>query len=342
MNDLIDIESFLSRNKELPIIDVRAPVEFEKGHIPGAINIPLFTDDERAKVGTSYKEDGKESAVELGLELVGPKLATFVRECKKLGSNREIKVYCARGGMRSSSFAWLLSTAGFKKVYRLEGGYKGYKRHVADFFTKDYKLQVLSGMTGSGKTDILLELENIGEQVLDLEGYADHRGSAFGGIGKNPLTSNEKYWNELYNKMGTFDLSKTIWIEDESRNVGKVSVPPPIFERMGKSHRYIINVPIEVRAERLARDYTAYGNQTILDSLEILKKRLSDRYPKIVEYVKSNKYKEAAILILPYYDKSYTKGLARRADEMCTTLETLEDKPLESAKILQEMNNGRH
>lgn len=340
MSDLISIDDFLYKNRELPIVDVRAPIEYEKGHIPGAINIPLFTDIEREKIGICYKNSGHNLAVELGLEIVGPKLVLFVRECKKLNSELEIKVYCARGGMRSSSFVWLLATAGFKKVLRLEKGYKAFRNHVLDFFEKDYKLLVLSGMTGSGKTDILLEMEKIGLQVVDLEGLADHRGSAFGGIGKNPETSTEKFENSIFNKMMDFNLSTPIWIEDESRNVGKVLVPPAIFSKMEISHRYIVELDRDIRAERLAIDYTAYGNKTILDSLAILKKRLSERYLDIVEYVKNGQYKEAAILILPYYDKSYTKGLARRADEICTNIDLTEDNPAETAKKLKEMTNG--
>lgn len=340
MSNLVSIDDFLYINRELPIVDVRAPIEYTKGHIPGSVNIPLFTDNERANVGICYKKEGHDTAVELGLEIVGPKLVEFVRECKKLNSNLGIKVYCARGGMRSSSFVWLLETAGFKNVQRLEKGYKAYRNHVLDFFDKDYRLLVLSGMTGSGKTDILLEMDKIDLQVVDLEGLADHRGSAFGGIGKNPETSTERYENSIFNRMMNFDLSKPIWIEDESRNVGKVLVPPAIFKKMETSHRYIVELSREIRAERLAIDYTSYGNDTILDSLQIIKKRLSERFPEIVEYVKNSQYKEAAILILPYYDKSYTKGLSRRAEEICTIIKLTEDNPVETAKKLKEITNG--
>lgn len=340
MSNLITIDKFLNEHKGLPIIDVRSPLEFQKGHIPGAINIPLFSDDERAKVGTCYKKEGHDPAVELGFEIVGPKLAGFVKHCKSLNSNGEIKVYCARGGMRSSSFTWLLDTAGFKKVYRLENGYKAFRNYVLDFFEKDYTLEVLSGMTGSGKTDILLEMEKIDMQVIDLEGFADHRGSAFGGIGKSPETSTERYENNIFDKMQGFDLSKTIWIEDESRNVGKVLVPPAIFKRMETSHRFIVELSREIRAERLAIDYTGYGNDTILESLNIIKKRLSERFPAIVEYVNNREYKEAAILILPYYDKSYTKGLARRNDELCTNLKLIKDDPAGTAAKIKELTNG--
>lgn len=340
MSELVQIEDFLYGNRELPIIDVRAPIEYNKGHIPGAINIPLFTNRERANVGLCYKNSGKDCAVELGLEIVGPKLSSFVKKCKEISPTKEIKVYCARGGMRSSSFSWLLETSGFKSVYRLERGYKAYRNCVVNFFKGDYELKVLSGMTGSGKTDILLEMEKLGLQVVDLEGFANHRGSAFGAVGKEPETSTEKYENSIYNKIMTFDLSKPIWVEDESRNVGKVLIPPPFFKTMERSHRYVVELPIEVRAERLAKDYTGYGDKTLLDSLNIIKKRLSERYPKIVEYIKSGNYKEAAILILPYYDKSYKNGIARRNQTITEYLEIKDDNPKKSAKYIKEFVNA--
>lgn len=340
MSNLISIEEFLKENRELPVIDVRSPIEFNKGHIPEAVNIPLFTDRERETIGICYKKNGHDQAVELGFEIVGPKLAGFVKQCKALNSNGEIKIYCARGGMRSSSFTWLLETAGFKNVYRLEKGYKAFRNYVLDFFEKDYKLYVLSGMTGSGKTDILLEMEKIDIQVIDLEGFADHRGSAFGGIGKNPETSTEKYENDIFNKMMGFDLSRPIWVEDESRNVGKVLVPPAIFKKMETSHRYIIELPREIRAERLAIDYTGYGNDTIIEALNIIKKRLSERFPAIIEHVNNKEYKEAAVLILPYYDKSYTKGLARRDEKLSTTLTLIKDNPADTAVKIKELSNG--
>ncbi|MBN2617108.1 MAG: tRNA 2-selenouridine(34) synthase MnmH [Spirochaetales bacterium] len=339
MSKVIPIDIFLNEDKSLPIIDVRSPLEYKKGHIPGAINIPLFSNRERADVGICYKKEGKDRAVELGLEIVGPKLSQFVKDVKKLGSE-SVKVYCARGGMRSSSFCWLMDTAGFKNVYRLEKGYKAFRNYALDYFEKEFNLKVISGMTGSGKTDILLEMEKQGEQVLDLEGFANHRGSAFGGIGKEPEASTEAYENKIFSKLFSFDLNKPIWIEDESRNVGKVLVPPSIFKKMETSFRIIVEVPIEVRAERLAKDYTGYGNETILESLNIIQKRLSERYPQIVQFINERKYKEAALLILPYYDKSYTKGIQRRPPENCTTIKVIKDEPSITAKKIKEIVNG--
>lgn len=340
MSKLVSIDEFLKQDLDFPIIDVRAPIEFNKGHIPESINIPLFSDRERAKVGICYKNCGKDAAVELGLELVGPKLANFVKKCKEISPSLEVKVYCARGGMRSGSFSWLLDTAGFKSVYRLEKGYKAYRNYVLDFFQGEYDLRVLSGMTGSGKTDILLEMEKLGMQVIDLEGFADHRGSAFGGVGKKPETSNEKYENNICNKMMGFDLTQPIWVEDESRNVGKVLIPPPFFKKMEISRRYVVELSREIRAERLAKDYTGYGNETLLESLNIIKKRLSERYPIIVDLIKNGNYKEAAILILPYYDKSYRNGINRRDPEITKWLDINEDNPIATAKHIKELING--
>lgn len=340
LSKIVTIKDFLDRNTDLPIIDVRAPIEYNKGHIPGAVNMPLFSNSERAEVGICYKQKGKDAAVELGLEIVGPKLANFVRECKELSPSLKIKVYCARGGMRSGSFCWLLETAGFKSVLRLEKGYKAYRNLVVNFFASEYKLNVISGMTGSGKTDILLEMEKLGLQVVDLEGFAKHRGSAFGAVGKEPETSNEKFENKIFSKMMTFDLNKTVWVEDESRNVGRVLIPPPFFKKMETSPRFVVELSREIRAERLAKDYTGYGNETLLESLTIIRKRLSERYPIIVDHIKNGEYKKAAILILPYYDKSYKNGISRRDPEITQWLNISEDKPEETAKYIKEITNG--
>lgn len=340
LSRIVTIEDFLNNDREFPIVDVRAPVEYDKGHIPGAVNIPLFSNKERTDVGICYKHKGKDAAVELGLEIVGPKLSDFVKQCKELSPTLEIKVYCARGGMRSGSFCWLLETAGFKTVLRLEKGYKAYRNLVVNFFEGDYTLKVLSGMTGSGKTDILLEMEKLGLQVIDLEGFANHRGSAFGAVGKIPETSNEKFENNIYAKIMTFDKNKPIWVEDESRNVGRVLIPPPFFKTMERSQRYVVELSREIRAERLAKDYTGYGNETLLESLSIIKRRLSERYPLIVDHINNGEYKEAAILILPYYDKSYKNGIGRRDPEITSWLDISEDNPEKTAKYIKEITNG--
>ena len=193
----IEASEFLEKAETIPVLDLRSPGEYEDGHITGAINMPLFDDDERAKVGTKYKQVSKEEAMLLGLDIVGPKMSDMVRKAMSLAVNGEICLYCWRGGMRSGSVAWLLSTAGLK-VTRLVKGYKAYRHHIREAFSQDVNLIVIGGMTGSGKTDILLEMLEQGHQVLDLEGYANHKGSAFGMLGQEKQPSSEQFENDTY------------------------------------------------------------------------------------------------------------------------------------------------
>ncbi|MEY2794218.1 MAG: hypothetical protein RJA76_2210, partial [Bacteroidota bacterium] len=181
---------------QVPILDVRSPGEFKRAHIPNALSLPLFTDEEREKVGICYKHQGKEKAVELGLEFVGPKLVNFVKYAKKVAFEGEILVHCWRGGMRSASMAWLLETAGLK-VFLLEGGYKSYRNFVLKIQSEPLPLRVLGGKTGSGKTELLREMKNAGFQVIDLEDLAKHRGSAFGHFGLEEQPSSEHFENLL-------------------------------------------------------------------------------------------------------------------------------------------------
>ena len=212
----IEAREFLDKAVMFPVIDVRSPSEFLKGHIPGAFNIALFDDEERRKVGTLYKNSGKESSVLLGLDLVGPKMSGFVKAASRIALEREVLLHCWRGGMRSSGMAWLFETAGFK-VSVLEGGYKAYRRFIRRKLEENIKLVVLGGKTGSGKSDILDHLAQSGEQVIDLEGIAHHKGSAFGAFGQESQPTTGHFENNLYHELNKFDLNLPVWVEDESR-----------------------------------------------------------------------------------------------------------------------------
>ena len=165
--------------KDRPVIDVRSPIEFDHGRIPHAINLPLFTDEERRIVGTCYKKSGKRPAIEKGLELIA--FPRILQEIRNLKLPPSITLYCARGGMRSASMAWLLELLGYE-VLTIDGGYKSFRKWVHEQFFCSYNLRVLGGETGSGKTKLLQCLESVGEKIIDLEGLAHHRGSVFGGL----------------------------------------------------------------------------------------------------------------------------------------------------------------
>ncbi|HIN86287.1 MAG TPA: tRNA 2-selenouridine(34) synthase MnmH, partial [Myxococcales bacterium] len=231
MTKRINIDKFLTLMRSQSPLDVRAPTEFEEGHIPNAQNLPLFTDDERAEIGTLYKQSGKESAVDRGLEIVGPKMAALAREARKLGGENPIPIYCARGGMRSNSVAWLLETVGLLPVV-LDGGYKQFRQWVLKRLERSLKLRVIGGLTGSGKTLILDELGKSNEQILDLEGLANHFGSAFGAIGQPKQPTQAQFENQLAWTIDHFDSDRPVWVEDESRMVGRRCVSPTLFEQM--------------------------------------------------------------------------------------------------------------
>ena len=185
----------------LPIIDVRSPLEFEKGHIPGATNVALFSNEERAHIGTVYKQESQEAAIEIGYKYADPKREHYIREARKAAPDGRVIVHCWRGGMRSKSMAEHLENNGFTDVQVITGGYKAFRNYVLDFFQRSFSIKVIGGYTGSGKTEILQELKHQGEQVIDLERLAHHKGSAFGGIGQKEQPSVEQFENLLYKEL---------------------------------------------------------------------------------------------------------------------------------------------
>ncbi|MDD2420232.1 MAG: tRNA 2-selenouridine(34) synthase MnmH [Bacteroidales bacterium] len=327
MSKEIPIEEFLELSKETPLIDVRTPAEYEQAHIPGALNLPLFTNQEREHVGTVYKKQGKTHAVNVGLEYVGPKLTLFTKTALSLNSNK-LLLHCWRGGMRSKSMAWLLETVGLE-CYTLKGGYKSYRAYIRGQLEHPYNLVLLGGYTGSGKTDLLKILENNGQQVLDLEGMANHKGSAFGAIGQLPQPTTEMFENILYQRISSMDLSKTIWTEDESHNIGKVFIPEPFWTQMRNSPVVIIEAPFGNRLERLMRDYGSFPAQLLAQSIKKIEKRLGyDKCKEALDACESGNLEKAASISLLYYDKAYQNQLDTRFGsnlasmphiEFCTT-----------------------
>jgi len=310
----IQIDLFLELSKTNPIIDVRSPGEYEHAHIPGALNLPLFSNEERAEIGTIYKQRGRVKAVQRGLEVVGPKLAGFAKFALALKSDN-ILIHCWRGGMRSSSMAWLLEQVGIECTL-LTGGYKSYRGHVLKSFEKPLKIVLLGGYTGSGKTDLIKLLKEQGEQVLDLEGLACHKGSAFGAIGQGEQPSSEQFENLLSLEMEALDGEKVVWIEDESRNVGKVFVPEPLWMQMRVSPLVKVETPFEARVERLMRDYGSYPVEMLAASIKKIEKRLGyDKCKLALEACERGDLEIAAQISLLYYDKAYGNQLETRFGE---------------------------
>lgn len=294
------------------IIDVRSPGEYDHGHIPGAINIPLFDDHERAIVGTKYVQEGREIAVEEGLKIAGPKLYSFIEKAKQHIPNKKARIYCWRGGMRSNSMAWLLNMAGIECVL-LSKGYKTFRKWVLQTFELKRPIALLGGLTGSGKTEILHTLAENGEQVIDLEKIANHRGSSYGMLGQPPQPSTEHFENEIAIQWHQLNPERPVWLEDESRMIGKCKIPDALFHQMRSSSLLYVERPRNERLEILYKDYNDLIPEDLIAATQRLKKQLGgDRTNKIVEAIKTNKIKEAIEMVLQYYDSSYTFSLKRR------------------------------
>ena len=318
---LLDVNAFLAA--EGPIVDVRSPGEFEQGHIPAAANLPLFSDQERAELGTAYKQQGRQVAVQLGLKLVGPKLPDLAQALLELAeAGKTLRLYCWRGGMRSGSMAWLASTLELP-VLLLQGGYKAYRRWVLETFEQPWPLLVLGGRTGTGKTDLLLALRQRGEAVVDLEGLANHRGSSFGGLGLPPQPSTEHYENLLAASLTASAGQAPIWLEAESAQVGRCRIPAGLWRQMGEAPAVEIQRPMAERVEQLVSVYGNQGEEPLRLATERIARRLGpQRTATALGAIASQDWAAACRQMLDYYDRCYDNELSRR------------DKPLLSSFAL--------
>lgn len=273
---------------ENPIyIDVRSPGEFLEGTIPGAVNIPIFSDEERADVGTIYKQVSPDKARERGLELVAPKLPQIVKRVKEVSAGRVPIVFCWRGGSRSDSICRILDLMGIKG-FRLQGGYKEYRQKILDAFI-DYhfppQVIVLHGYTGSGKTEILHRLAQLGHAVLDLEGLAGHRGSSFGGIGIAEVRNQKQFDALLYNRLEELKDQPFVLLEAESKRIGRVNMPDFLHEKKENGLPILIETSLEVRAQRIIVEYAKEGVtdefvQKCQGSLRAIQKKLVQQVGK--------------------------------------------------------------
>lgn len=339
MAEKLNPNAFLDAARTYPILDVRSPSEYARAHIPGAISLPIFDDIERAAVGTCYKQQGKDHAIELGLEFVGPKLANWVKQVKKLAVEGTVLVHCWRGGMRSSSMAWLFETAGLR-VKLLVGGYKAYRNYVLEILEQPIPIRVLGGKTGSGKTEILLEMKNRGFQVVDLEGLAHHRGSAFGHLGLAPQPTSEHFENTLVHELIGMDFSKEIWMEDESRHIGKVFMGAPFYEQLRKAPILFLDIEAEYRLPHLVKVYAKYPKEMLAQALEKIKKRMGGQhFQEAAIALENNDFSLVADLTLHYYDKAYLHGLEQRKEASIRklVLKTLDTKSQTDA-VIQELS----
>lgn len=328
----ITIGQFLEMAKTHPVLDVRSPSEYLHAHIPGAHNLPLFSDEERKVVGTAYKQQCRKTAIKIGLDYFGFKMRAMVEEVEFLikkniapaaGSEGSLLVHCWRGGMRSAGVAWLLDLYGFK-VYTLVGGYKTYRQWARSQFEKPYPFNILGGYTGSGKTLVLYELKRMGKRVIDLEGLANHKGSAFGAFGEKPQPTQEMFENLLAAELSAFTpqtnaeveevaSNNIVYMEDESQRIGLINIPTALWNTMRNSRISFIDIPFEERLDYLTEEYGKFEKEKLVNAIIRIQKRLGGLETKIaINHLLENNHKECFRVLLNYYDKSYGKGLLNR------------------------------
>lgn len=336
MSEKIGVLDFHKLSKEIPIIDVRSPKEFEMGHIHGAHNIPIFTNEERAVVGTKYKQEGREPAILIGLEIVGIKLRSFADTARKLSKKNQLLVHCWRGGMRSSSMAWLFEMAGIK-TFVLDGGYKAFRNYGKSQLAASKQLIILGGLTGSGKTETLLKIKEKGEQVVDLEGLAHHKGSAFGALGQKPQPTNEQFENDLLYEWLSLDITKPIWLEDESHSIGSNWIPNELFNLMRTAPVIKMELNKSERIKRLVNEYAGFDTKFLETCILKIGKKLGGQNVKTaLESLEKGDLSHVADITLAYYDKSYSFGIDSRGNDSVYPVKLESDDPEKNADILIE------
>lgn len=298
-----------SHKEDYIFIDLRSESEYKDETILGAINIPILNDEERKKVGRSYKKESVENAKLLGLEFVGKKLPHMYKEISALNEkDKTLVFFCSRGGYRSSSIVSLLSAIGTHSI-KLEDGYKGYRHHIVEklpSLVEDIEFVVLYGNTGTGKTEILKYLREEGADVLDLEGAANHRGSILGSVGLGEQNSQKMFESILYHTLKD-RKNDIVFTEGESKRIGRDVIPKYIFSKIKNGIHINITSPIEYRIETILKDYVHGTDDELIEAIICLEKRLGKtKVKKYISMIKKDNYKEVIReLMVNYYDPLY-------------------------------------
>lgn len=305
---LLACAEIIKAHKAYTIIDVRSPAEFAHGHIPGAHNIALFSDQLRALVGTRYKQHGRQAALQYALHELGPQFCTLINQALAVYQDRPLCVYCARGGMRSKSVGWLFNLFKLPTVI-MNGGYKAFRQWVTQQLTQTRPVRLLSGKTGAGKTELLQTLAARGEPVINLEALARHKGSVFGGERCTQATQ-QQFENDLAFQWEALDHHKPVWLEDESRKIGAVIIPEIIWTCMQSAPLYILETTRKDRLERILREYGSLNTQWLAQVTNVIKQQLGNLlHTQIIHALTNGAIEQAADLLLTYYDRKYEHGL---------------------------------
>lgn len=311
----LPIEEFLLAAKSQPIFDVRTPSEFAHAHIPSARNLALFSDEERVIIGTAYKQESREKAIMHGFEFFGPKMKVLVEAALEQSEGKDVLVHCWRGGMRSSAVSWLLNFYGIT-ARMLEGGYKSFRNYALRSFDIPQPMLVVGGKTGSGKTHILKEIKKLGEQTIDLEAIAVHKGSSFGGLGMPAQPTQEQFENNLAIECRSVNSTQPLWLEDESRKIGTTMLPEGLFKQIRAARVIVLEVPLEKRIAAIVEDYASADIGELHNSILKIRDRLGGLQTKMaLEELSHERFSECFEILLKYYDKTYQFGLAKRAPE---------------------------
>lgn len=333
----LTLDQFTTLAETRPVLDVRSPIEFEQGHLPNAMNMPLLSDEERVEVGTLYKQVSPQVAFKRGLDFIGPKMSGMITFVEDLNSH-ELLVHCWRGGNRSQSVAMLLESYGFK-VSILKGGYKTYRQAALRFFNQPLPLLVLTGCTGSLKTEVLHALAARGEQVVDLEGIACHQGSTFGRQGQEQPTG-EQFQNNLYEAFLPLDLNRRIWLEDESMRIGQVSLVEELYQQKNKAPMVLLDMGKELRIRNLVKNYGQVDKSYLIRATQAISKKLGRLETEMaLGHIESQEPEAAASVLLEYYDRQYRKSIERKKKQVILTLEADHTDPeLIADQLLASLN----
>ena len=323
-----------------PLIDVRTPQEYADGHIPGSINLPILDNNQRSAVGTTYKEIGKKEALILGMKAVAPMLKSLTESLQKLKSlsKEPLRIYCSRGGFRSKSMLLLCQRLGLQ-AQLCDGGYKTYRSWVIEQLQHTYPIRLVGGFTGCGKTRILQQIALKGHSFIDIEKLASHRGSVFGGLHQPLQPTQEHFENMLAMHLFNCRHSPIIWLEDESRTIGRCTIPNSIYTQMESAPIFIIQGSLNYRMAHLMEDYGHTSLSQALDALFKLKKKLgSEAISKISQDLYAGRVEKALLQVLDYYDKSYLYSLTKKNQQKIWINQTW-DNPSDCADYILQHEN---
>ena len=306
----INVNEFLST--QVPCFDVRSPLEFDGSSIIGALNLPLLDNVHRKAIGTCYKHSGKEAAIALGYQLVNPKRHTFIEYVQQQTESKEIKLYCARGGLRSHKMADFLSEHGYD-VLLLRGGYKAYRNYILKAISNFNNVYILSGNTGCNKTGLLEALKARGEQVINLEALANHKGSAFGGIGELSQPSNAQFANLIFEALKGYLPEKQLWVESESISIGKIAIPLELWTNMQKANGIESVIPTQQRIQCIVDTYVQFELAALAEGIRKLSKRLGlETTETLCQLTLNHQLHPVVERLLQYYDKGYEGGRLKK------------------------------